>query len=142
MDLGKVKKMIDLTKEQTQSYAIFGVSPERYEKIARVVNLLPHKWLVGRFSGKLELSALLPLDAFLKREAFLMEGQESWLKLGPANHRTGTRPAALIYPIGKVGRVAGFCEHLPPFRQVHEMPIGDFSFDPETGAFYATPDER
>ncbi len=125
--------MVDLTKEQQTRFAIFSVSPDRYGKVAKVVNLLPHKWLIGKFAGQLELSVLLPLDAFHNWQAFLMEGQESFLELGPASHRDGTRKADLVH--------SDYREHLPPFRQVQTVAAEqDWSFDPATGAYYATPE--
>ncbi len=131
--------MLDLTREQDGRFVIFSVSPLRYGEVANVVNLLPHKWLVGHYAGKDELSCLLPLNDFVKREVFLMEDQESFLVLGKVNHRDGSRPADLVYPKSSDKlRV-----HLKPFRQVRSVKKGDdFSFDPEAGAYYATPDER
>lgn len=129
--------MLTFSSEQNEEYVIFGLAPDRYAEVAKKVNTFPHKWVIGSYEDQLELSCLMKFKDFKPNAKFLGKGEMCYLKLGPANPRFGSRPAYYNFwddedkPIGRFKQVA----QKPPYGE-------PFTFDPETGNFFAVEDQR
>lgn len=117
--------MNDWSPILSESYVVFGIAPERLAKVRDRIKDIPHKFLIGTYKGKAEPSCLMPSALFFEDEAFLTEGEESFLFIGTGRERR----VQLIFTTG------GF-EWLGELVAVASPKPGeDFTFDPSTEQF-------